>query len=156
MNNPFEIITLNKVHEVMDKITDEDKIANFIAITDFNKIHINFSRYNFFGMLTPMNRKKAKDDFINLARESFVEDKLDEFENEYPLERDAIETLKWYTCESFFYRLLNKGLRTLHHPKECFYLRLPFSDLFCSIREMFHNQENDEFRQKEFVCYRGC
>ena len=39
-----------------------------IAITDFDKTHINKSRQNLFFMLHPMNRQKAKEDFVRLAK----------------------------------------------------------------------------------------
>ena len=52
---------------------------------------------------------------------------------------------------------MNKSLRILENPLDVCYLRMPFSDIFHSIREWYKKQNNDEFRnQEKFICYRGC
>ena len=51
---------------------------------------------------------------------------------------------------------MNKGLRILTNIKDMQYLRLPFSDLFFSIKDQYEKQINADFRQKNsFNCYRG-
>ena len=59
-NNPFEFTLLNSVEKVASEVVEEENLENLISITDFNKLNINYSRLNFFGMLTPMNRQQAK------------------------------------------------------------------------------------------------
>ena len=43
----------------------------------------------------------------------------------------------------------------MENPEEMFYLRLPFSDLFISIKEEFQRQKNEQFRKQTFECFRG-
>ena len=78
-NNPYEITILEEVGTLSDKITGNKEIANFIRITDLKKTNINSSRLNFYGMLTPMDREKAKRDFLNLAQESKAFECFEEF-----------------------------------------------------------------------------
>ena len=61
-------------------------------------------------MLSGMNREEAKYEFSELAAES---DYLNDHWRfpKYPIERNRKETFKWYTDETFFYHVLNKGLR---------------------------------------------
>ena len=73
------------------------------------------------------------------------------FIREYPKFRDAESCLKWYTRSSFFNKVINKGLRILNRPEEVSFLRLPFSDLFLSIKEMYEKQKNEKFREKNVV-----
>ena len=84
-------------------------------------------------MIGRMNRMQAKENFLTLARGAGFSE-VKEFKIFYPLKRDCQETLKWYAKETFFYKLLNKGLRKFKNPEDLFYLRLPFSDLFVSIK----------------------
>ena len=63
------------------------------------------------------------------------------FIKEYPLLRSPKACLNWYTKESFFNKVVNQGLRILTDPKEVNFLRLPFSDLFFSIKEKYKEQQ---------------
>ncbi|UJR38858.1 hypothetical protein I4U23_031526 [Adineta vaga] len=56
---------------------------------------------------------EAKVDLLKLARKFYVDNdlellRIDDFEKTY----ESIEALKWYTSDSFAYRLLNKAIRT--------------------------------------------
>ena len=75
----------------------------------------------------------------------------------YKTTRDYRECLQWYTKESFFFRTVNRGLRKLvENISEVGYLRLPFSDVFNSIKEVYQRQEGTPDRQSDILCYRGC
>ena len=89
------------------------------------------------GMLNPMNREQAKKDCILLSEKAYGKEKVALFEETYKLERDPENSFQWYTRESFFYQILNKGLRVLKSPAQSFYLRLIFSDAFLSIWESY-------------------
>ena len=134
-------------------------MTNFVVITGKNKKKINFHRFGMMGMLLPMDRTQAKIDFIQYAFHSSEEISIylknlkksssdeggsseqkgiKDFIKEYSCkERDAKICLCWYTKKSFFYKVINKGLRILDNPEESYYLRLPFSDLFFSIKERY-------------------
>ena len=131
-----------------------------------------------YGMLLPMNRLKAKIDFMRFVEAVTNETKIDDaivrtevkgtknisyyselklFHELYPVVRDPSTCLNWYTKASFFHKVLNKSLRMLDHPKYLAFLRLPFSDLFLSIKEIYQKQKEKLFEKKEsFTCYRGC
>ena len=56
----------------------------------------------------------------------------------------------------FFNKLLNKGLRVFKDPKEAAFLRLPFSDVFLSIYEIYQKNIEAPLYKEGFTCYRGC
>ena len=79
------------------------------------------------------------------------------FIKNYKVVRNTKNCLKWYTKDSFFYKVLNKGLRILSSPTELCYLRLPFSDIFNSIKEIYRKTNYSYLFKKKnkFIGYRG-
>ena len=57
------------MEKVIEKIHTNQEVSQFIGIynINFNMKEINHARFNLKGMLGPMNRKKAREDFIRLA-----------------------------------------------------------------------------------------
>jgi hypothetical protein len=100
---------------------------------------------------------KAKQDLLQLARAYYTDNdlelrRIDHFNQTYK----ASEALKWYSSDSFVYRLLNKAIRTenidllfacrffivdLHHQLAS--LHKPYMELICS------------YNSDEFIVYRG-
>ena len=71
-------------------------IPNFIQISGNDKAEINMKRMIYFSMLGSMNRKKAKENFVDLALEADKKDneegdgwsfEIIQFHKNYPLER---------------------------------------------------------------------
>ena len=62
-------------------------------------------------MLSTKNRIQAKEDFVILGMNADYYQGTEEFKNTYPFKRDKRATFQWYTNQSFFYPVLNKGLR---------------------------------------------
>ena len=65
------------MEKVIEKININQEVSQFIGMQSihFSVKEINHARFNLKGMLRPMNRKKAREDFIRLAEKS------DMFEN---------------------------------------------------------------------------
>ncbi|UJR12582.1 hypothetical protein I4U23_016758 [Adineta vaga] len=85
--------------------------------------------------------KTAKTDFINYCRQQYLDNKtgqntITEFENKY----SSIDAIRWYTRDSFVYRLLNKSLRT-RNIDIIFKLRFFIIDLQNQL-EQFYNEES--------------
>ena len=73
--------------------------------------------------------------------------------------RITFRTVGEYTKNSFFHMLLNKGVRAFSKRglDELAYTRLPFNDVYLSLKELYHQQYLNIFRQKPVLtCYRGC
>lgn len=47
----------------------------------------------------------------------------------------------WYTQECFYYKLLNNILRCSFNPMTVAYVRLPFTDVFKAIRQLYSRQK---------------
>ena len=108
-------------------------MKQFVVVTGKGKKNLNYHRFAMMGMLLPMNRMNAKIDFVEYAVHSSPEieayykkgqkfDKdsqlskttIDYFIKNYSYaKRDANSCIEWYAKESFFYKVLNIGLRTL-------------------------------------------
>ena len=81
----------------------------------------------------PMDRKRAKDSFVTLGQQDNGE-KYQQFEKEYPADsRKLAKAIKWYTDQSFFFKLLNAIIRGSDDPSTLFYVQLPFKDVFESV-----------------------
>ena len=65
--------------------------------------------------------------------------------------------IKLYKIESFFYPLLNNGIRKfLPDPEQIAYFRKPFADLFNAIKQVYQQkQSNWELRRNKLTVYRG-
>jgi hypothetical protein len=78
----------------------------------------------------------AKDELIALYRESYANNQrilndIEEFEKDYTSDR----VINWYTRDSFFYRTLNRTLRTQNF-NNVFKLRLILNDLVTRLRDV--------------------
>ena len=109
------------------------------------------------------NRLRAMQDFIELSLEwnyltkGYVNNDILKFQTEhYSAEERSLSCISLYTKESFFYHILNQALRSLKSPFHSYYVRLPFQDLFKSVYQLYQAQKQEEFRKKDFKCYRGC
>ena len=156
--------------QIGEKVKNSKEVPNFIYISNPEKANVHTAFNSMLRMLFPTNRKKAKYDFYQYAISS-SEDLQQEFEkvrqgkgakpgdagykssfkkftHKYPtIRRESDFYLYWYTEDCFFFKVLNKGLRLLTDPLECYALRLPFSDVFHSIKELYISQQNDDFRK---------
>ena len=64
----------------------------------------------------------------------------------------------WWTKDDFFYQVINRSLKHfINDEKTVGYLRLPFSDLYYSIKELYKFHRKKWFKEEDkIVCYRGC
>ena len=84
-----------------------------------------------------MDRKRAKDSFVTLGQQDNGE-KCQQFEKEYPVDsRKLAKAIKWYTDQSFFFKLLNAIIRGSDDPFTLFYVQLPFKDVFESVKQLY-------------------
>ena len=89
----------------------------------------------------PMDRKRAKNSFVALGQQDNGE-KCQKFEKEYPADSKIPTTaIKWYTDQSFFFKLLNAIIRGSDDPFTLFYVQLAFKDVFESVKELYEQQE---------------
>ncbi|CAF0835033.1 unnamed protein product [Adineta steineri] len=93
----------------------------------------------------------AKNDLVNYCREQYLnnisqQNKITEFEKEY-LSTDAI---RWYTRDSFIYRLLNKALRT-RDIDSIFKFRFFIIDLQNQLESFY----NEKIMESNIFVYRG-
>ncbi|UJR06839.1 hypothetical protein I4U23_011127 [Adineta vaga] len=96
----------------------------------------------------------ARNEFIDFAREQFVENQLqlrhiEDFENTYK----SYEAIYWYTRDTFLYRLVNKTLRTYRNLNNIFKLRLVLNDIMSGLKTA-----GSDFHQLGVDCitvYRG-
>ena len=89
----------------------------------------------------PIDREESKKNFVELAQKC-LPDEFRQFIKEYPIQkRDLETTIKWYTNDSFFFKLLNAIIRGSDDPFTLFYVQLAFNDVFESVRELYEQQE---------------
>ncbi|CAF1045751.1 unnamed protein product [Adineta steineri] len=105
-----------------------------------------FFWYRFFFNI--LNRLKytdiAKHEMISRVRAIYKDDtrtlhQIDEFANEYYFD----DVIRWYTKDSFFYRQLNKALRS-HNINEIFLWRAYINDLDRKLRELCSEQMDSQ------------
>lgn len=64
------------------------------------------------------------------------------------------EAIKWYTEDTFVYKLINNIMRSCRNPFEICFLQPFFKDLFNAVKFISKDQENDKDLQN-FTCFRG-
>lgn len=88
------------------------------------------------------NRRQAKNDFISLSKNIYSDAKntkfIADFEKDYN-EYDRVQTLKWYTQESFLYKVTNNCLR-IAKPDSIQYCRLLLKDIEQAIKEEYQTK----------------
>ena len=68
----------------------------------------------------------------------------------------ARDILTFYTCESFYYKILNSMLRTLKNPKEFHPCTLPFNETYNAIKLFYRERLIKNKRKiKPMTLYRG-
>lgn len=109
-------------------VSNNKKNKAFLPLTFSTKSSIAHHFINVCWMLKSSKDEKAKKDFLKFVSESADYEINGKFSNEdYSLNglstlfsRDMStqgqELLKMYTAESYFYKIINKGLRSLEHP----------------------------------------
>ena len=109
--------------------------------------------------------KKIKVNKFNEKKEvwKIKKGEMSEFMDSFKVKRSFDSCLREYTKETFFHRIINIGLRMLWTPYELVYLRLPFSQIFWSIRSLYHRHKTAIFQKKKkkneertIKLYRGC
>ena len=117
---------------------DSDKSRN-IYLHAYLKGFINFK-----------NREQSKKDFLILAKSLFGKNTYTEdFEKNYN-EYNMQNTLRWYTRETFFYKLVNNCM-SIATPDSIQYSRLALRDLETAIKEQYQ-QKSQHFSG---ILYRG-
>ena len=100
-----------------------------------------------------------REELVEDGKHKIEQDKMGFFLRQFRVRRDAAACFTEYTRESFFHRILNRGLRALKEPYELVYLRLPFSHLFWSIKLFYQRHKRAIFEspesQKKIILYRG-
>lgn len=56
--------------------------------------------------------------------------------------RNIQTVFEWYSKQIYYFSFVNNILALSNDPKAGFYFRLPFSDLYNSIRDLYHEQNN--------------
>ena len=99
-----------------EKLINAEDIPNFSPITGQDKGKINRARINLLGLLVKRSRKNGLNDFLTLSKHAKLYENLEEIEDirkYYPEKEDYEAFLKIYSEETFFYKIMNKGLRIL-------------------------------------------
>jgi hypothetical protein len=88
---------------------------------------------------------------------------MSSFLSNFKTKRRLISCLREYTKETFFYKILNLGIRLFQNPQELVYCRLPFSHIFWSIKYVYHkhkkvifHKKNERNYERTIKLYRGC
>ena len=109
---------------------------------DYDKSENRYLGIYLTGLVNFKNRNQSKTDFLNLAR-AIYQDKthIEDFSqnyNDYNME----SILKWYTKESFLYKLTNNCLR-IATSDSIQYCRLILKDLQTAIKERYELKDKD-------------
>jgi len=113
--------------------------TNMLFMTPNDIPLLNKYRLNYICMCKKHDEKKAKEDFIRLARKLCPKETeaIDEFENNFQINLPENERndqiLKWVFKKSFFWDLIDHTLKTTMNPKRIAYLRLPLRHLYNAI-----------------------
>ena len=87
-----------------------------------------------------INRSKAKDDFVKLARKLYPEQvgEIDMFQRQYNIdlkgEQKRKMVLDWVFRNNFYWDIISQITKNTSDPKRTAYLRLPIQDIFETIR----------------------
>ncbi len=91
------------------------------------------------------NRKQAKEDFVNLSKRVYKDPDstllITDFENSYN-EYDKEQILRWYTIESFLYKITNNCLR-IATSDSIQYCRFLLKDLQQAIKEQYKSKSKN-------------
>ena len=121
------------------------------------------------SFITNVDRARVKSSRINLKANKEITNELIAIKRysqlcihlyrKFEVEKHLLERLRNvkmsisnYTMPTAFHKILNTGLRVLKSPAESAYLQLPYSDLFYSILETYHEQSKKT--NEGFLCYR--
>jgi len=96
-------------------------------------VHSCLSGYQNFN-----DREQAKKDFHMISDEFTIDLKKDDFKNEYN-EYNKTAILKWYTNQSYIYRLINNSLRIALNDA-ILYCRFVITDLQAAIKEVYEEK----------------
>jgi len=114
---------------------------------DYDKSKMNYLHYYLQGLTHFRNRTQAKRDFLDLAKKLYNDfNEFDQAYNDY----DMAKILKWYTKDSFVYKMTNNCLR-IATSDSIQYCRFLLRDLEVAIKEQFQKKS----RSFNGVLYRG-
>ncbi len=93
--------------------------------------------------LTEGDKLASKDKFVDFSREKFPDD--EELIRQYNSNNFDVssEILRFYTLDSFFYRVLNNTLRIAKSTEEFFSVGEPFNKVFDAIKQEYDRSEKD-------------
>ena len=98
------------------------------------------------------NYGKESSSFYSLVR---LKEFLKETENRDFDETIAKKWIQWYTGESYFYKIVNKSLRSLVHPFQISPMRIIVPSLYKTIKMLYKQQIDKKELPLPFKCYRG-
>ena len=73
LHDPYEYLFKSSLEDIENKVEDTSKIKSFTRVTNSDKKSIFQSRLRLYTLLLPMDRKKAKEDFIEFSYNSSSE-----------------------------------------------------------------------------------
>lgn len=110
----------------------------------------NYLKINLMGLSQFENRPQSKKDFLSLAKLVYCDKKNEkEFNKQYD-GYDKQKIIKWYTADSFLYKLTNNCLR-IAKSDTIYYSRLILKDLERAIKEIYQS----ESKMFSGLLYRG-
>ncbi|MES2575320.1 MAG: hypothetical protein V4572_10280 [Bacteroidota bacterium] len=109
---------------------------NFIKLSKHDKSEHNQYRLHLTGLrkLTTDDKLASKDKFVEFSKDKFPDD--NELIQQYASNtfENTKEILRFYTLDSFFYRVLNNTLRIAKNTEEFFSIGEPFNKVFDAIK----------------------
>ena len=141
---------------ILNSLEEKDALEipenNVLFTIDQDTKKLNNYRLNYHCNTLYGDRRKAKEDFIKLARKLYPQQSadIDAFEKEYDLELKGSErtkmVLSWAFRDNFYWQLVQQITRNTNDPKRLAYLRLPIKDIHEAIQAQYRTDKlNNEF-----------